>query len=381
MMGWLGRLQSARAGGWWGDYVRGRMQAAPLPDGTLHILFMFADHWEPSAGGASGVEADARLRDWTRLYPRATAGHADSDGRQPRHSFFYPYDQYRRHELAELAALCADGFGEVELHLHHRDDTSASLARKLQDAAGLFREAGCLGNTADGGVAFGFVHGDWALDNSRQEGGRNFCGVNDELQVLARAGCFADFTFPAFGCSAQPRWVNRIMRVTDDPNRPRSYDRGRDAQVGATGGDLVLLSGPLTAHVSGGRLRLDDAQVTGVNVPRPDRADAWINARVHVRGRPEWIFVKIHTHGCTERNRLPLLSRELDLMWTDLERRYNDGDRYRLHYVTAREAFNIVRAAEDGRAGDPGLYRDYEIAAPSQRTGSAAPIRCPVGAS
>jgi hypothetical protein len=31
----------------------------------------------------------------------------------------------------------------------------------------------------------------------------------------------------------------------------------------------------------------------------------------------------------------------------------------RLHYVTAREMVNIIHAAEDGRDGNPGAYRDY----------------------
>jgi hypothetical protein len=290
----------------------------------------------------------------------------------PQHTFFYPYDQFRRSELQALAELSARGFGEVEVHLHHQDDTSASLRAKLEDAVGLYREEGCLGALRDGTARFGFVHGDWALDNSRCEHGRNFCGVNDELQVLSRAGCYADFTFPAFGCEAQPRWTNRILRVTDDPERPRSYDRGVEARVGTPPvGDMALVSGPLVFHrPEGGRLRLDDGQVTGVNGPRPDRTDAWVRAGVHVRGRPEWVFIKVHTHGCTERNRLPLLTRELDHLWTDLELRYNDGEHYRLHYVTAREAYNILRAAEDGREGNAGLYRDYEIAPPWCRTGA-----------
>ena len=50
-----------------------------------------------------------------------------------------------------------------------------------------------------------------------------------------------------------------------------------------------------------------------------------------------------------------------------LERNYNDGVRYKLHYVTAREAYNIVRAAEDGKTGDPDAYRDYDISHPFNR--------------
>jgi len=48
-------------------------------------------------------------------------------------------------------------------------------------------------------------------------------------------------------------------------------------------------------------------------------------------------------------------------MFSYLEKAYNDGIRYRLHYVTAREVYNIVKAAEDGMTGDPHQYRDYRI--------------------
>lgn len=371
-------LRDASPGRWLGDYVRGRLQAETAPAGsTVHVLFMFADHWEPCGGALSDEDADARARDWAELYPRAAAAHRDADGRAPQHTFFYPYDEHRPAHLRAAAELAAAGYGEVEVHLHHRDDTSASLSRKLEDAVGLLRAEGCLGTGRNEKPAFGFVHGDWALDNSRCAGGKNFCGVDDELQVLRRAGCFADYTFPAYGCEAQPPWVNRILRVTDDPERPRSYDRGVEARVGgAPAGDLVLLSGPLVLHRGeSGRPRLDDGQVTGVNVSRPDRVDAWVRAHVHVRGRPEWVFVKVHSHGCTNRNRRPLLEWALDRMWTDLEKRYNDGDRHRLHYVTAREAYNILRAAEDGHGGDPRQYRNYEIAPPpvSGRTSSSGP--------
>ena len=38
---------------------------------------------------------------------------------------------------------------------------------------------------------------------------------------------------------------------------------------------------------------------------------------------------------------------------TSLERDYNDGTRYVLHYVTAREAYNLAMAASRGASGAP----------------------------
>ena len=39
-----------------------------------------------------------------------------------------------------------------------------------------------------GKPAFAFIHGNWALDNSRQDGGRNYCGVNSEIRLLRDLG-------------------------------------------------------------------------------------------------------------------------------------------------------------------------------------------------
>lgn len=47
-----------------------------------------------------------------------------------------------------------------------------------------------------------------------------------------------------------------------------------------------------------------------------------------------------------------------------MEQRYNDGHEWKLHYVSARETYNIVKAAEQGLVGDPGSYRDHVIPRP-----------------
>jgi hypothetical protein len=34
---------------------------------------------------------------------------------------------------------------------------------------------------------------------------------------------------------------------------------------------------------------------------------------------------------------------------------------FKLHFATAREAYNIITAAVDGKQGDPGQFRDYRL--------------------
>jgi hypothetical protein len=59
-------------------------------------------------------------------------------------------------------------------------------------------------------------------------------------------------------------------------------------------------------------------------------------------------------------------------MHMHLERAYNDGERYVLHYVSAREVYNIIKAAEAGKQGNPNEYRDFILPPPkSSWAGSA----------
>ena len=74
--------------------------------------------------------------------------------------------------------------------------------------------------------------------------------------------------------------------------------------------------------------------------------------------------MKIHTHGTQETDMDTLLGPQVDAMHDHLERAYNDGERYVLHYVTSREAYNIIKAAEAGLDGDPSQYRDHVLPPP-----------------
>jgi hypothetical protein len=89
-----------------------------------------------------------------------------------------------------------------------------------------------------------------------------------------------------------------------------------------------------------------------------------VRTGIHVEGRPEWVFVKVHTHGTQERDMDTLLGPQMHAMHDHLEKVYNDGVNHVLHYVTAREMYNIVKAAEAGRAGNPADYRDFHLPPP-----------------
>ena len=111
-------------------WTRGRRKP-PAPGEEIHVLICIADHFEPKGGMAPPEKAGARVDRWVREYPRLFAGFRDSDGRPPRHTFFYPQEEYEPAYLDALADLCRAGYGEVEIHLHHDRDTAKGLREKL----------------------------------------------------------------------------------------------------------------------------------------------------------------------------------------------------------------------------------------------------------
>ena len=54
------------------------------------VFLCIADHYEPLRGAAPLAVQRERVARWRREYPRAVAGLADSRGRPPQHTFFYP---------------------------------------------------------------------------------------------------------------------------------------------------------------------------------------------------------------------------------------------------------------------------------------------------
>jgi hypothetical protein len=357
---------------WLASYLRHDWPAArtaPAAAGR-HLLFCFVDHFEPRFEQPSYAVECARVERWRRSYPLLCAGRRDADGRGPVHTFFYPAEEYRPEHLDALTEICRAGYGEIEVHLHHHQDTAEGLRSKLRRfvAALAERHDALPRDAASGQPRWGFIHGDWALDNSHPT--PDFCcGVDNELPILAAEGCYADFTLPSAPSPCQTRMINSIYYASGNPGQRKSHDTGERVQVGRAGaGDLMIIQGPLGLNWHSRRYgvipRIENADIRTSNPPTRARVDTWVRTGVHVVGRPEWVVVKVHTHGAPERDVDVLLGKPMADMFDYLQSRYNDGRNWHLHYVSARELFNIIKAAEAGKTGDPGRYRDFVLPRP-----------------
>lgn len=190
-------------------------EAQAAAAGPTHILFAFVDHFEP--------HNQATIDRWGSGYPAMASRHRDADGKHPQHSWFWFFSRSDGREslsfLQQLARLSYDGFGDVELHLHHTGDTEPTFLNHIGWMIRLSQWTGAMVTAeAHPRTTFGFIHGMWALDNSRDPERGSDCGINHELLLLRRLGCYADFTHASWG-RMHPRIVNRLYYATADAHR------------------------------------------------------------------------------------------------------------------------------------------------------------------
>jgi hypothetical protein len=353
---WLARYPAWRA--------RELSRRISAPRGVSHLIFTVANHFEPGLGR----EAIERLERWCTLARATGQAVRDHDGTPFRHTNFFPAEQYERPLLDMLAALQSEGLGEVEIHLHHgveRPDTAANTRRQLAEFRDvLAEEHKCLSRQAGNAMPmYAFVHGNWALANSA--GGR-YCGVDEEMQILANTGCYADFTLPSAPDQSQVPRINAIYQCGHPLTEARPHRSGANLKVGDRPTLPIIFTGPLvfdwTRRKHGVPVpRIDDGALAANYPLSMNRLARWRGAHIGVKGRPDWVFIKLYCHGFFEWDQGEMLGEPLRrFMHEALEQAERSGE-FKLHFATAREAYNMTMAAVDGHAGEPGRYRDYQL--------------------
>jgi hypothetical protein len=366
-------LRKLTYGRWLPSYAWQRLTRR-APRGTVHLIFALADHFEPAIGAEGGrrrapfSEQERRVEHWCSEYPRSVDSWRDHEGLPLVHTYFYPAEQYDRGLLDRLAEHCHAGWGEVEIHLHHGTDApdSAENTRRLLVE---FRDALVRNHASlcflDGSnqPRYGFVHGNFTLANSAEG---YACGVNNEMEILASTGCYADFTLPAAAFHpAQIGKVNSLYECSLPLHARAPHRKGRDLRVGRAPGIFPLnVQGPLMLdfdkHARNGVGRIENAALTGANPPGLRRLHLWKKAAISVQQRPDWLFIKLHCHSMDPNQRDSVMGGAMQRFLTELI----EGARARqeiIHFVTARQMVNIMLAACEGREGNPAEYRDYRL--------------------
>ncbi len=339
-----------------------------------NLIFVIANHFEPAwkDGGAYNIDTQLRRVDkWHKMARETGEAVRDADGTKFRHTNFYPGEQYERRMLDKLAEMQREGLGEVEIHLHHgveAPDTSENLRRALLEFRDrLAEEHKCLSRFEGKKDPFyAFVHGNLALANSYQ--GR-FCGVDEEMQILQETGCYADMTLPNAPHPTQVSVINKIYECGLPLSEKIPHRKGKPVSVNGNYPQLPLIfTGPLilnwTRRIKGFPVpRIDDGALSQNQPLDLARLKRWQNANIIVNGQPDWVFVKLYCHGFFDYDQQATIGEGAQRFFSEI---IEDGEKtggYKVHFASAREAFNMVLAAIDGKKGSPGEFRDYRLQA------------------
>ena len=120
------------------------------------------------------------------------------------------------------------------------------------------------------------------------------------------------------------------------------------------------MQGPLLLTLNGGRGRIENGALVGTNPPSLCRLELWKKAAISVKGRPDWLFIKLHCHSMDPTHGSAILGNGMRSFLRELVRGAGERNEI-LHFTTAREMVNIALAACDGREGNPGEFRDYRL--------------------
>ena len=346
---------------WLPGYIKDRLTTVGRKP-AKRVWLLFADHYEPLWNGADENTGAARVARWATRWPAIAAKFQDSRGRPPRYTFFYPEEEYRPSLLEPLERMVSEGIADVEVHLHHDGEGQQSFIDRINRFTGTLVSRHGFLRKHQGKVAFGFIHGLWALDNSRPDG--RYCGLNNELTLLRDLGCYADFTMPSGASPTQARLINTIYWAIDDPDKPKSYDTGIPVIPGGSAtGDLLMIPGPFGLRWRQRVMpRIEHSELCSYDPVTEYRVRRWLELAPRIG---DDIFLKLYTHGTQERHSQYLLEGGLEHTLTLITTACQRSGLY-LHFSTAWEMRQAVDAAErgDGRLAhqpDPTPVAELEV--------------------
>lgn len=325
---------------WLLPYLKERIRRFGRNGQAQRVWVSVTDHYEPLTGGASLATALMRVGEWRTQWPKiASRAPRDASGQMPQYSFFYPQEKYHHEILEGIADMVRQGIGDVEVHLHHRDERPEAFERKIKEFCARLSEDHGLLRQLDGRTVFGFIHGNWALDNALPGGA--WCGLNGEIRLLSKLGCYADFTLPSAPSPAQGRVVNQIYWCTANPDdAPRSFDKGIEARPGGgKNGDLLIITGPLGLRYANRLLpRIETGEIADYDLPTRTRVSRWFDLAPMIG---QDIFIKLYTHGAQDGNRESLLTGSLEQLFGFVAEEADDR-RIELHWASAWQMYQAA---------------------------------------
>jgi hypothetical protein len=324
---------------WLAPYVVNRVRKRLKNQVEIRRVWVaVADHWEPFWGRPDLSIAAKRVALWCDRWPEIALKIRDSSGNPPKYTFFYPQEEYRREFLELIAQMVRAKLADVEVHIHHNQEGHLDFVSRISSFCKILSEEHGLLRQRNGETIFGFIHGNWALDNSLPGG--KWCGLDDEISVLKKLGCYADFTMPSGASPSQSRFLNRIYWCAGRPHCSKSYDSGSPADESEWGaGDLLMIPGPFGLRWRERFVpRLETGELAANDLPSLYRVKRWFDLAPRIGAD---LFIKLFAHGAKETNSEALLGGGLsDLYALVTEEATRRGAEVR--FVSAWEMYSAI---------------------------------------
>ena len=343
----------------WLPALRRRQRPVENALGTRHVMIAICNRFERSEEAAQHGNP-AFLENWRRDLSRLADEFHDTQGIAPKHTFFLPTEEAEAAWVPELGELCKVTGNEIELMTPRPIESADRFQETIQRARDGLARHGWLSRDKAGAVRYGFVQGAKA---SR---------LISHQAILRETGCYASFLPPELVDGVPPEFDNTLCYSYGRDLRDRSDDLRRvraDRERRNEARDGLLLVPPPCARdwnqkKFGLLPRLETSELSATKPPSQERLRIWLDCRIIVEARPNWVFITLHTNGLEPDNSRMLLGEPMREFYRTLTKVAADDESLRFHCVTAREFINILHAAEAGHSGNPSQFEEFRYQAP-----------------
>jgi hypothetical protein len=346
--------------------------------GTRHVMIAICNRFERSEKAAQDGKP-ALLENWRRDLSRLADEFHDAQGIAPRHTFFLPVEEAEAAWVPELGELCRPAGNEIELMTPYPIESAERLREIIQRSKERLARQGWLARDKAGAVRYGFVQGAKASNSPR---------LISHQAILRETGCYASFLPPELVHDVPPEFDNSLCYAYehDLKDRPRDLRRVRaEREPRIEEGDGLLMVPPPFAR-DWNRKKfglvpdLEMSELSAAKPPSRERLRLWLDCRITVEARPNWVFITLHTNGLEPENSKMLLGEPMRKFYRTLTKVAAEDESLRFHCVTAREFINILHAAEAGHSGNPSQFKEFRYQAPegfSDRKADCDGVRVP----
>jgi hypothetical protein len=331
--------------------------------GTRHVLIAICNRFEPSEK-TRGDGKPALLEEWSRDLSRLADEFSDGKAVAPKHTFFLPAENADAVWVPELGELCKATGNEIELMAPRPVESAECLRESIQRAKASLGGQGWLSCDKTGASRYGFIQGTKVPDSTR---------LISHRAILKETGCYASFLPPELVDEVPAEFDNSLCYAYDHnlKDRPGGLRRVRAKRGLQTESDdgLLLVPPPFardwTRKKFGLLPQVETSELTAAKPPSRERLRLWLDCRITVDARPNWVFIALHTHGLQPENSMMLLGEPMRKFYRALVKVMADDESLRFHCVTARELINILHAAEAGHSGNPSRFKEFRYRAPA----------------